>query len=131
MKKIKYVQKEEKMVKIRVLIVDDNRIINDFIKQYLSQFEDIEVVGCCYTDEEEVSMINSLNPDIVITDLVRNGKLSGIEIIRSYKSKGGKAKFIVITAGTDEDLDYRIIDGIIKKPFYDYKLIYNEIKKIM
>ncbi len=119
------------MVKIRVLIVDDNIIINDFIKQYLSQFEDIEVVGCCYTDEEEVSMINSLNPDIVITDLVRNGKLSGIEIIRSYKSKGGKAKFIVITAGTDEDLDYRIIDGIIKKPFYDYKLIYNEIKKIM
>lgn len=117
------------MNRIRIIVAEDNEVINNQIKNFLQQYEEIEIVGCCFTAEQELEMIDKLKPDIVITDLVKNGELSGMDIIRKNKTEGGSPKFLVIT-GSDE-IDYSIVDGVIKKPFINMNLIYKEIKKII
>ena len=119
------------MSKIKVLIVDDNEEIANFIKIVLESYELIDIVAVCFSDEDERRLIDKLKPDIVITDLVRNGIQSGLEIIRMYKSKGEIPKFLVITS-EDFKVEYiELIDGFIRKPIINYKLILKELGKII
>lgn len=117
------------MKRTRIIIAEENEVINNQIRSILQQYEDIEIIGCCFSAKQEIEMIDKLKPDIVITNLVKRGKLSGMDIIRKYKTKGDNIKFLVIT-GSDE-IDYSIVDGVIKKPFINMNIIYKEIKKII
>lgn len=119
------------MSKIKVLIVDDNEEIANFIKIVLESYELIDIVAVCFSDEDERRLIDKLKPDIVITDLVRNGIQSGLEIIKMYKSKCEIPKFLVITS-EDFKVEYiELIDGFIRKPIINYKLILKELGKII
>ena len=104
------------MKKIKVLIVDDNKEIANFIKLKLERFELIDIVAVCFSSEDEKKLIDRLKPDIVITDIVRNGKESGFEIIKMYRRNGKNPKFLVITS-QDFKLEYiELTEGFIKKP---------------
>ncbi len=116
------------METIKIIIADDNKEMNDYIRNYMEGVEEIEVLGSCYSDKEETYMIDNLKPEIVITDIVRNNTLSGLEIIKKYKEKGSIPKFLVITAG--EYINPKIMDGYIKKPITDYNLIVEELRRI-
>lgn len=122
-----------KMLKtIKVLIADDNIHICKFIKNYLEKYEDIEILGIANNDEDEIRMIEELKPEIVITDLMRNHKYTGLNIIKKYFSNNSNVEFLVISADYKEDVIKDGIDvaGYIKKPFDDYKIIYDELKRI-
>ena len=118
--------------KIKVLIADDNIHICKFIKNYLEKYEDIEILGIANNDEDEIKMIEELKPEIVITDLMRNHKYTGLEIIKKYFSNNSKVEFLVISADYKEDVikDGLEVAGYIRKTFDDYKIIYDELKRI-
>lgn len=119
-------------IKAKILIADDNVHICNFIKNYLSKYEDIEILGIANTDEEEVKMIEELKPEIVITDLMRNHKYTGLDIIKDYFNNKSNVHFLVISADRKEDVikDGLEVAGYIKKPFLDYEIVYDEIKRI-
>ena len=118
--------------KIRVLIADDNKEICMFISNFLKKKEDVEILGIANTDEDEIKMIDNLKPEIVITDLMRNHKNTGLDIIKNYFGKDNSPKFLVISAGDKNEIYCANIDvaGFIKKPFFDYEIIYSELKRI-
>lgn len=118
--------------KIKVIIADDNINFCKFIKGYLENYEDIEILGVANTDEDEIKMIEELKPEIVITDLMRNHKYTGLDIIKDYFKKKSKVEFLVISADFERDVitDGLKVAGYIKKPFNDYEIIYNELKRI-
>lgn len=118
--------------KIKVVIADDNIHFCKFIKDYLENYEDIEILGVANTDEDEVKMIEELKPEIVITDLMRNHKYTGLDIIKDYFNKKSKVEFLVISADFEKDVitDGLEVAGYIKKPFSDYEIIYKELKRI-
>ena len=119
------------MKKIKVLIVDDNKEIANFIKLKLERFELIDIVAVCFSSENEKKLIDRLKPDIVITDIVRNGKESGFEIIKMYRRNGKNPKFLVITS-QDFKLEYiELTEGFIKKPIANYELVEKELRKII
>ena len=118
------------MKKIKVMVVDDDLTISNVLKKNLEKYEDIEIVGMCNSTDDENSLINNLKPEIVITDLIRNGKKSGLEVIRKYKKQSSLPKFLVITAGGSELMDTEIMDGFISKPFLDYDQIVRELRLI-
>lgn len=122
----------EMMKKIKVIIADDNIHFCKFIREYLERYDDIEILGIANSDEDEIKMIEELNPEIVITDLMRNHKYTGLDIIRKYTNGNSQIKFLVISADYKKDVitDGLEIAGYIKKPFSDYKVIYNELKRI-
>ena len=84
------IQQEER---VSVIIADDNVEFSEIIKNSLSKYEDIDILGIANTDEDEVSLIENLKPDIVITDLLRNGEITAERIIEQYKSQ----KFLVVS----------------------------------
>lgn len=118
--------------KIKIIIADDNKPLCDFIKDFLESKDDIEILGIANTDEEEIRMIEDLKPDIVITDLMRNHKNTGLDIIKDYYGKDNSPEFLVISAGDKNEIYCENIDvaGFIKKPFFNYEIIYSELKKI-
>lgn len=118
--------------KIKVVIADDNIHICKFIKDYLKNHEDVEILGVANTDEDEIKMIEELKPEIVITDLMRNHKYTGLDIIKDYFNKNSKVEFLVISADFEKDVitDGLEVAGYIKKPFNDYEIIYKELKRI-
>lgn len=120
-------------IKTRVIIADDNSHICKFIADSLSKHDDIEILGIANTDEDEIKMIEELKPEIVITDLVRNYKYTGLDIIKNYFENKSPIKFLVVSADRKEDVinDGLEVAGYIEKSFsFDYESIYSEIKRI-
>ena len=119
--------------KIRVIIAEDNIHICKFIEENLKKHNDIEILGIANTDEEEIKMIEEQKPEIVITDLMRNNKYSGLDIIKNYYNNNSQVEFLVISADYKEDVinDGLEVAGYIKKPFEDYEIkdkIYTEFE---
>lgn len=120
------------MNKIKIIIADDNIHICKFIKEFLEKYEEIEILGIANTDEDEIRMIEEYKPDIVITDLMRYHKYTGLDIIKSYENKKDAPKFLVISADEERYVIEKglKVAGYIKKPFYNYEIIIEELKRI-
>lgn len=118
--------------KIKIIIADDNIHICKFIKEFLEKYEDIEILGIANSDEDEIRMIEELKPEIVITDLMRNHRYTGLDIIKSYFAKNKDIAFLVISADNKSDVINGGLEvaGYIKKPVNDYEEIYTELKRI-
>ncbi len=120
-------------IKTRVIIADDDVHICKFIEESLNKHDDIEILGIANTDEEEIGMIEELKPEVVITDLMRNHKYTGLDIIKNYFEKKSNIKFLVVSADRKEDVirDGLEVAGYIQKGFsFNYELIYTELKRI-
>lgn len=118
--------------KIKIIIADDNIHICKFIKEFLEKYEDIEILGIANSDDDEIKMIEELKPEIVITDLMRNHRYTGLDIIKSYFAKNKDIAFLVISADNKSDVINGGLEvaGYIKKPVNDYEEIYTELKRI-
>lgn len=118
--------------KIKIIIADDNKGMCDLLKTHLGKYDDIEILGIANTDEEEINMIENLKPEIVITDLVRNRRYTGLDIIKSYYANKKGPAFLVISADTKEEVINNGLEvaGYIKKPFTDFNKIYEEVRKV-
>jgi len=118
--------------RIKIIIADDNVHMCKFIRRFLEEYEDIEILGVANTDEEEVKMIEELKPEIVITDLMRNNKYTGLDIIKNYQNKKDAPEFLVISA-YEENAFIREgikVAGYIKKPFLNFEILIRELRRI-
>ena len=59
---------------IRVLIVDDHKVVRQGLEMFLKLDPDIEVVGEAAEAERAIELVGELAPDIVLMDLVMPGK---------------------------------------------------------
>ena len=84
---------------IKSLIVDDEPIARQVLREELEQIHDIEIVGEAEHGEEALRKIASLQPDVVFLDLQMPG-LSGFDVIR--KLEGGKLPIVVIVTAYDQ-----------------------------
>lgn len=134
-KKINYGEKGKKnsmKSKIKIIIADDNKVVCNFMEKYLKNYDDIEILGIANTDEEEIDMIEKLKPEIVITDLLRNNKYTGLDIIKKYSENKIAPEFLVISADRKQDIigDELKVAGYIEKPFENYDIVYANLRKI-
>jgi DNA-binding NarL/FixJ family response regulator len=102
---------EQSARRIRVLCVDDHRIVREGIALILSREPDMDVVGRAASGEEALSMFRRLHPDITLMDL-RLKTMSGLEAIGAIRRDDAGARIIVLTmyAG-DEDIHQALAAG--------------------
>lgn len=82
---------------IKVLIIDDEPIIREGLKRTIDWGRlNCEVAGEAENGVEAVEKINSLLPDILITDIMMPG-LSGLELIKYIKESHPHIKVIFLT----------------------------------
>ena len=87
---------------IRVLIVDDHAIVRKGIRALLAEVECIQVVGEAGNGQDAVTMAGSLNPDVILMDLVMPGG-DGVEAIRRITSRQEQARILVLTSFASDD----------------------------
>lgn len=71
------------MNKIKVLLIEDNRLLREGILQILKQHKDIEVLESSNDTKTTFSMVHNMSPDIILMDLgLRNqNSLRVVEIL--------------------------------------------------
>lgn len=81
--------------KIKVVIVDDNQSAVSQLTEYLKTQEDITVAAFAYDGEEGYELIKTLNPDVVILDMIMP-KTDGIRLLRLLQNeKDIKSKIVM------------------------------------
>src|SRR5690606_30938182 len=71
----------EAQMPIRLVVVDDHPILRHGMRSLLADSHLIEVVGEAETGEEALSMVNKLQPDILLID-IDMPDISGIEVVK-------------------------------------------------
>jgi two-component system response regulator NreC len=66
------------MEPIRVLLIDDHRMVREGLGVLVGNEADIEVVGQAYDGRQGIEMVGRLRPDVVVMDLMMPG-LNGLE----------------------------------------------------
>lgn len=87
---------------IRLLVVEDHRIVREGIQSLLEDVEDIEVVGAAADGCIGVTLAEQLQPDIVLMDLVLPC-MDGVEATRVLTTRYPKMRVLVLTSFITED----------------------------
>jgi DNA-binding NarL/FixJ family response regulator/uncharacterized protein involved in exopolysaccharide biosynthesis len=86
---------------IRIILVDDQKIVREAIKSVLKLTPDLEVVGTASNGEEAIAQVGKLHPNIVLMDIEMPG-LDGIAATRSILQQFSGVRVIVLSMH-DED----------------------------
>src|SRR5262245_27581827 len=96
---------------VRLLCVDDHRIVREGIALILSREPDITVVATASTAQEAVDEFKRHLPDVTLMDL-RLGETSGIDAIREIRREYPAARIVVLTMYQgDEDIHRALSAG--------------------
>lgn len=95
---------------IRVVVVDDHKIVRQGIISYLETVETIEVIGEASNGKEAVEMVKSSKPEVVLMDLVmENG--TGIEATKEIMKDFPECKVIILTSYYDDEKVFPAIEA--------------------
>jgi DNA-binding NarL/FixJ family response regulator len=87
---------------IRVLIVEDQRIVREGLIALLEDEPEVEIVGEATNGREAIALFERLRPDVVLMDL-QMPVLDGPEATRQIRERTPDARILVLTTyATDE-----------------------------
>ena len=104
--------KLSEMVKINILVVEDESIVSKDIQHSLVRFG-YGVAGACSHGEKAIELVKEMNPDAVLMDINIKGDLSGIQTAEIIKKEFG-VPVIFLTAYSD---DLTLTKAVIAEPF--------------
>lgn len=86
------------MEKIKTIIVDDESLSRESLKEALKYFPQVEMVRECANGFEAVTAVSEAKPDLVFLD-IRMPKLDGFDVVEML---GEKAPLVVFVTAFDE-----------------------------
>ena len=94
--------------RIRVLAVDDQRVVREGLAMLLGLLPDVQVVGTAADGEEALTLAGELRPDVILMDL-RMPRVDGVEATRRLRASHPEIKVVVLTTYAD---DRSVIDAL-------------------
>jgi DNA-binding response OmpR family regulator len=111
--------------KATILIVEDEKITEEFLKEIL-EINDYKVLGICDKGEEAIKSAIALKPDIIFMDIMLKDSISGSEAAVKISSLID-TKIIFLTAHSDtEMIEYALDAGAVNyliKPYREKQII--------
>ena len=86
---------------ISAIVVDDEQLASDELIFLLKDFPDIEVVATGKNGLDAVSLIESMEPDVVFLDVQMPG-LNGLGVIEKLREKGIQLPYFVLATAYDQ-----------------------------
>lgn len=87
------------MSRIRVLVVDDSRVICRMLSEILASDPEIEVVGIANDGPSALKKVDALSPDVVTLDVEMPG-MSGLEVLVEIRKRKKKLPVLMFSALT-------------------------------
>ncbi len=113
---------------IKIVIIDDEVLAQNIIKNYLSKFENIEILKICNNGFEGLKAIQELNPDLVFLD-IQMPKLTGFEMLELVDNP----PFIIFSTAYDEfalkAFEVNAIDYLLKP--YSFERFSEALNKVL
>lgn len=87
---------------VRIVLVDDHEMVIEGLKAMLAAFEDrVQVVGQAVGAERALSVVEELDPDIVLCDVRMQGA-SGLDLCLQLRESDPKRKVVMLSVYDDE-----------------------------
>ena len=90
----------ENVKNIKVLIVDDHRVVRQGLRTFLEIQDGIAVVGEAGDGAEAAQRAAEVNPDVILLDLVMPG-IDGVGAMELLRKQGSTARVLVVTSFGD------------------------------
>ena len=87
---------------IRILIADDHYVVRQGLATLLVPRNGMEVVGAAATGTEAVALTRTLQPDVILMDLIMP-QMDGMEAITCIKQENPAARILVLTSFGERD----------------------------
>jgi DNA-binding NarL/FixJ family response regulator len=98
------------MDRIKVLIVDDHRVVREGLSAILQSKENIQVLGEAQDGHEAVEKARSLLPDVILMD-VSMPKMTGVEATRIIKREFPHIGIIALTMYEEQQYIFDLVRG--------------------
>ncbi|WP_042346058.1 sporulation transcription factor Spo0A [Bacillus massiliigorillae] len=122
------------MKKVKVCIVDDNRELVRLLDDYISNQDDMEVIGVAYNGQECLNMLQNSNPDVLLLDIIMP-HIDGLAVLEKVRdiSQVSLPNVIMLTAFGQEDVTKKAVElgasYFILKPF-DMEYLGEKIRQV-
>lgn len=97
-----------KLERVKVLIVDDHAIVREGLKAVLQIDPRLQVVGEAANGKQAIQMVRSLEPHVVLLDLVMP-VMDGIEATRQISTQWPASRVLVLSSYPERDLVERAL----------------------
>ena len=118
---------------IRVLVVDDHKLVRIGTSRLLADIDRISVVGQASTGEEAIDMVKDLKPDVVLMDIQMPG-IGGIEATKRCLRIDPELKVFVVTVHEEDPYPSQLMSvgaaGYLTKKS-DVNEMVRSIKRVM
>jgi DNA-binding NarL/FixJ family response regulator len=93
---------------MRILIVDDDRLVSLSLKTIIEAEPGLEVAGTGCNGEEAVALYESLKPDILLMD-IRMEPMTGLEAAEAVLKRHPDARILFLTTFADDEYIVRAL----------------------
>ncbi|MGH8397824.1 MAG: UvrY/SirA/GacA family response regulator transcription factor [Gammaproteobacteria bacterium] len=95
---------------IRVLLVDDHKLVRTGIRLILEDTPDLRVAGEAESGEAAIVLCGELRPDVVLMDVSMPG-IGGLEATRKLLVRNSSVKVIVVSVHATEPYPLRLMEA--------------------
>jgi len=88
---------------IRILIVDDQPMVRQGLRMYLSLDKDLEIIGEATNGHEAITLANALKPDVILMDIMMP-RMTGIEATAFLRTNDKTTIMIALSHNQDPAL---------------------------
>jgi NarL family two-component system response regulator LiaR len=88
---------------IRILIADDHAVVREGLRSLINTEPGMTVIGQAEDGHRALEMARSLQPDVILLDMVMPHK-SGLEVIDVLKEENPEVRILVLTSFSDDDM---------------------------
>lgn len=97
------------MNKIKLAIVDDQKLFLKGLKFIIQTFENVEIILEAFNGQELLSQLESNQPDVILMD-IKMPVMDGIEATKIIKKRFPEIKIILLTMYNDERLISHVME---------------------
>ena len=121
--------------KISVLVADDNRDFANVVREFLSRYEEFDVVGVAYDGNEAVKLTYDTKPDVIVLDIIMP-IIDGIGVMQKIKESNldKKPEIVILSGVSQEKMTKDAINlgasCFLLKPF-DLEMLAKRIKDVV
>ncbi|AER67437.1 response regulator receiver and unknown domain protein [Thermovirga lienii DSM 17291] len=101
--------------RIRIFIVEDDPMVADILKRFVSTMKNFVVVGCSNNGEKALKDLQKTPVDLVFLDIFMP-EMDGLQLLKELRSREVPVDVIVISAAQEPDT----INQVIRSGAFDY-----------